>query len=227
MKLNSKVHAIKKKSTEGKGVKYSLDVNGQASGFIYDIVVVAVPLEIKSSFIPCDSCKNWPKFEELGHYQQTVATFVKGELNHTAFGFAKASEVPDEIFTVENPKLSFSSIGLQRNVENMKAPKGQKSVYKVFSREVLTNEQLNHFFTEREKEARITWLAYPHYAPPENFTSFRLDDGVFYANAIERAASAMEMGAIGGRNAALLALKSLQSTEILDEIKTNSVKGEL
>ena len=38
-----------------------------------------------------------------------------------------------------------------------------------------------------------------------------LDEGVFYVNAIERVASAMEMSCLGGRNAALLVKDYLQS----------------
>ena len=58
----------------------------------------------------------------------------------------------------------------------------------------------------------MPWLAYPHYTPPEKFLPFQLDDGVFHVNAVERAASAMEMVSIGGRNVALLAHQYLQQS---------------
>lgn len=40
--------------------------------------------------------------------------------------------------------------------------------------------------------------------PPEQFAPFVLADGLFYSNAIETAASAMEMSAIAAKNSALL-----------------------
>ena len=46
---------------------------------------------------------------------------------------------------------------------------------------------------------------YPHYDPPEQFPPFVLDNGgLFYINCIEKAASALEMSAIGAKNVALL-----------------------
>ena len=39
---------------------------------------------------------------------------------------------------------------------------------------------------------------------PEKFWSFVLDDGVFYINAIEHSANAMETSAVSAKNAVLL-----------------------
>ena len=49
------------------------------------------------------------------------------------------------------------------------------------------------------------WLGFPQHIPPYEAPPFILDDGVFHINAIEMAASTMEMTAIGAKNAALLA----------------------
>ena len=59
------------------------------------------------------------------------------------------------------------------------------------------------------KPERLDWAAYPKYNPPEKLTPFRLAPALYYANAIETGASAMEMSAIAGRNAALGILKDL------------------
>jgi hypothetical protein len=54
------------------------------------------------------------------------------------------------------------------------------------------------------------WMgAYPVFDPPENFPPFQLSQGLYYANAWENAASAMEMAALGGRNVALLTAQYL------------------
>ena len=59
-------------------------------------------------------------------------------------------------------------------------------------------------FTDMDGTDVKDWQAYPHYHPPEHFPSFILDDGVYYINTIEKAASAMEMSVIGAKNVALL-----------------------
>lgn len=73
----------------------------------------------------------------------------------------------------------------------------------------MTEEEKDKMFRKREKEVEIDWLAYPQYSPPEEFPAFVLDDGVFYINGFEKAASAMEVSAVGGMNVALLAQEFL------------------
>lgn len=53
------------------------------------------------------------------------------------------------------------------------------------------------------------WLAYPKLEPTSIWDSFVLGKGIFYNNAIEVTASAMEMSAIAARNSALLVAKHL------------------
>jgi hypothetical protein len=51
----------------------------------------------------------------------------------------------------------------------------------------------------------------PHrFDAPEDFAPFKLAEGLFYASALENAASAMEIAAIEGRMAALLAAQHLR-----------------
>jgi len=70
----------------------------------------------------------------------------------------------------------------------------------------LTDEQKQQMFLEVEDETSVEWLAYPVFEllQPKEFPPFVLDEGLFYINAIEKAASAMEMSAIGAKNVALL-----------------------
>lgn len=76
--------------------------------------------------------------------------------------------------------------------------------------------------------------AYPAFDPPENFPPFQLNSGLYYANAWENSASAMEMAALGGRNVALLAAQYLSSKsqvsvyrEDNSTLERNSVEFEL
>ena len=57
--------------------------------------------------------------------------------------------------------------------------------------------------------AEKKWNAYPKFSPPERFAPFKLAPGVFYNNALENAASAMEMSAIAAHNSALLVKQHL------------------
>lgn len=53
--------------------------------------------------------------------------------------------------------------------------------------------------------------AYPAFDPPEDFAPFQLAEGLFYNNALENAASALEIAAIEGRMTALLAAQHLKA----------------
>lgn len=81
-------------------------------------------------------------------------------------------------------------------------------MYKVFTPEPLTAEQLKQLFLEHSEVKEVRWLAYPHYpatVAQGTLQPFELFDSLYYVNAIEIAASAMEMSVIGARNVALLA----------------------
>ena len=80
----------------------------------------------------------------------------------------------------------------------------------VFSSEPLSNATLSALFGPQH-QVLITreWAAYPKYSPPEDLPPFELAPGLYYGNAIEVAASAMEMSAIAARNNALLAAQYL------------------
>lgn len=208
--MRTKIDSIRKEIKDNKTV-YFLDGEGKhGCNQPYDAVVVAAPLEVPACFLTCPKCTDWPEKDKMGHYQQTIASFIQAPLNSKYFGYESGDEIPKNIFTTENESIPFSSIGLKTTVEGKPI---NPSLFKVFSRKPLTNETINKIFlinNNSEKKENITeiksvsWLAYPHYTPPEKFLPFVLDEGVFYVNAIERAASAMEMSAIGGRNAALL-----------------------
>ncbi|XP_065515470.1 prenylcysteine oxidase 1 [Lathamus discolor] len=178
------------------------------TGDTYDIVVIAAPLSPKMANI---TFKNFdpPVPEFLGLYHKTVATFVHGRLNTSFFGYRDPEAFNfGAIFTMENPNLFFSSVGVVSPVEDGGGEGKltlQSAVWKVFSKEVLTKEQLNLLFSSYDSVKVKTWLAYPHYSPPEGCPPIILHDNIYYLNGIEWAASAMEMSAVAAKNAALLA----------------------
>ncbi|NXX87290.1 PCYOX oxidase, partial [Urocolius indicus] len=178
------------------------------TGDMYDIVVIATPLGHKMTKI---TFKNFdpPVPDFPVSYHQTVTTLVHGRLNTSFFGYQDPSDFHwGTILTTENPNLFINSVEVVTPVDDVdgvgKVPL-QSAVWKVFSNEVLTKEQLNLIFSSYDSVKVKTWLAYPEYNPPEKCPPILLHDNVYYLNGIEQAASAMEMNAIAAKNAALLA----------------------
>ncbi|NXJ86409.1 PCYOX oxidase, partial [Trogon melanurus] len=178
------------------------------TGEMYDIVVIAAPLGRKMANI---TFKNFdpPVPDFPNPYHQTVATLVHGRLNASFFGYRDPSAFHlGAILTTENPKLFINSVGVVSPVGDASAesePPSRSAVWKVFSKEPLTKEQLNLLFSSYDSVKAKQWLAYPRYGTPEKCPPVVLHDNVYYLNGIERAASAMEMSSIAAKNAALLA----------------------
>ena len=68
----------------------------------FDVVIVALPLDVRQNFIGCEGCDSWPVQSELGQFQQTVATFFNGSVNHDVL------DVKSDIYgTMEKPDIFF------------------------------------------------------------------------------------------------------------------------
>ena len=214
------VTAVTRIENDGK-LQYKLarEAGGDVPGN-FDVVIVANPLNVsKTKF------ENFPtspySAAATTPYHRTVAEFIQGQLNTEFFGISDTDKnFPTTILTtaMEDSPIRYCSIGsqvpsevTQENVKDFTKPITDKPlrVWKVFAPEPLTDEQKTAMFSEVKDQATFDWLAYPEYNPPEEFPPFILDDGVFYINAIEKAASALEMSAIGAKNAALLAQEYL------------------
>ena len=188
----------------------------------FDAVIFANPLALSNV---CFTGFPKPVYTPVSTspYHRTVATFVKGELNPAFFGLNDyGKDFPFDIMTTASvpEEISFPlcSIGLlipsEATAETVKQyvtpiEEQPNRVWKLFSSRPLTQEELDRVFLKRGEAVAIDWRAYPQYNPPEQFPKFVLDNGVFYINAIELAASAMEMSAVGAMNCSLLAWKYL------------------
>jgi len=89
----------------------------------------------------------------------------------------------------------FSSVGRIGRSSATRHP-----IYKVFSRETLTDEQISELFAKPSEVERFVWLAYPVLKPSQQWPPFRLGRRIYYANAMESAVSTMETEAVAGRN---------------------------
>ncbi|CAL8406092.1 unnamed protein product [Arctogadus glacialis] len=187
-------------------------VSGPAHS-LYDIVIVATPLHTGKSDISFPGFSPPIPSHYPGRFHQTVSTLVHGLLNVSYLGTRqKPSDFTvSDVLTTDAEGCFLNSLS---SVDPVTIPPGYRrppastpSVWKIFSPRPLTEAQLDAVFLSRDPGASETrWLAYPAYRPPHRRTPpFVLHDRLYYLNAVEWAASAMEMSAIAARNAALLA----------------------
>uniref|UniRef100_A0A8C8RPV2 Prenylcysteine oxidase 1 n=1 Tax=Pelusios castaneus TaxID=367368 RepID=A0A8C8RPV2_9SAUR len=200
---------MRSKRTGGTIKLYEVSYNSTSgpATTMYDIVFIATPLNHQDSSITFWNLNpSIPEFSN--HYHQIVATFVHGRINASFFGYKDPSHFYlSGIFTTENPKLFINSIGVvspvQNKQEELKQPM-RSAIWKVFSKEPLTKDQISLLFSSYDSVKEKKWLAYPHYSVPKKCPPLILHDRIYYLNSIEWAASAMEMSAIAAKNAALL-----------------------
>lgn len=185
---------------------------------VYDLVVIAAPLTNDAKYPII--FKEFPDTIHVpGRYQRTVATILHGKLNHTYFGFANENDAPTFIANIGD--TFFNSIGQISKVSSNEKP--MQNVWKIFSRQLLTTEQLQYLFLERSDVQVVDWLAYPHYDTSKRKDKFILYRNLFYLNAVEWVASAMEMSSISAKNIALLIIKSLFPEKLSKNKNTDSV----
>ncbi|CAG5867388.1 unnamed protein product [Menidia menidia] len=216
--INARVTSISVKARPSKRGNtasfYEVNYVGEsgAGHALYDIVVIATPLHQGKSDIAFPGFSPPLPSHYPGLYHQTVATLVQGRLNVSYLGSAEPASqfsVSDILTTDSKGCLihSLSSLDPVHIPDGYRRPAASHSnVWKVFSPKPLTPEQLKSMFLSHHGVSQTPWLAYPAYRPPHRRTPpFILHNRLYYLNAVEWAASAMEMSAISARNVALLA----------------------
>ena len=170
---------------------------------MYDVVVVATPMHDGLSKIQFkDFQKPIHNFPQTFH--TTVATFVAGKPNPKYFNGGVVN-IDNSMVIFTQPDSFLNKIGIITPVDWQGANDSAR-IWKLFSQRPIKDEELAEIFLSHDKITAIDWLAYPDYQSKEvNMPPLLLNSQLYYVNGIELAASAMEMSAIGGRNAALLA----------------------
>jgi prenylcysteine oxidase/farnesylcysteine lyase len=92
-----------------------------------------------------------------------------------------------------------------------------ETIYKLFSREPVTDGLLSALFAERKQVERWQWQAYPILIPMSRWPPFQLSRGLYYVNAMESAVSTMETEVIASRNVVNLLKRDLYHPEFLKE----------
>ncbi|XP_068190851.1 prenylcysteine oxidase 1 [Antennarius striatus] len=193
---------------------YEVSYDGESGSAhsLYDIVVIATPLHQGMSDITFSGFSPPIPSHYPGRYHQTVSTLIHGTLNMSYLGTTEpASEFTvSDILTTDSEGCAINSLS---SIDPVHIPKGYKrppasqpKVWKVFSQQPLSQEQLQEMFLSWDFVSETRWLAYPSYRlPPRKTPPFILHNRLYYLNAVEWAASAMEMSTIAARNVALLA----------------------
>ena len=180
----------------------------------YDYVIIATPLTNGNDI----QFHNFTRRNDLlkdifDRYQmhQTIATFVKGSTLHSYTDKAILSCNVDKndgsFFTSFSPiqPVNNEDRQQQQQREQKQNEQQQTNVYKLFSNSQLKTHDLYSFFDTIDEVREMIWHAYPEYQRiNQPFPPFKIRSGAYYLNAIEWAASAIEMSLIGGKNMALL-----------------------
>lgn len=184
----------------------------------YDIVIIATPLTydqenpIKFKGFPQSSV-----FKFYGGYQTTAASFINGKLN--PFFIPGRNEINSVLSCVPETN-SFDYVGIEYPVNSCDySAEEVKSfgVWKVFTRDFLSTKGIEKIFSKVKEGRTRLWKAYPLYDPSESrHDEFKLYTGLYHVNAIEWAASAIEMSAIGGRNVAILAYNDFRESNRME-----------
>lgn len=186
---------------------------------VYDYVVIATPLS-QNQRVPL-KFNNFPQpIVGRGEYHRTVSTMVTGTLKRSKF--PEFADGKSAVIINTDDGDFFNSIGNLQGVNGTDSLK----VWKVFSKKPLANNEIEMLFDSHSEVKVVDWLAYPHYALPSAARSFSLAPRLYHVNAIDWAASAMEMSCIGGKNVALLIRKESGSANGTPNVK-RTTKGEL
>jgi prenylcysteine oxidase/farnesylcysteine lyase len=177
--LNKRVDKIIKKEQN----LYYID------GVEYDKVIIACPLEKTGITFEGVTVNN-----SLPHYfQENYQTVILGEINGEFFNLRDNDYIPNTI--ISNDKKKSESVSVILYMGN--------GMLGIQSDAEIPDKGLSIVKEGYKILYRHNWdFAYPKLIPNklEELPSFVLDDGLYYINAIETAASCMELSIISARN---------------------------
>ncbi|KAK7098694.1 hypothetical protein V1264_002938 [Littorina saxatilis] len=189
----------------------------------YDIIIIATPLdpgrEKQIHFEDFPGGLDLPKIP----YHPLQVLFTHGKMNESFFG---KKSVPTHIMATETD-VFFNRMAKQSPVNSggVEEKEGY-GVWKLYLNKTPTEEQLHSVFDDRNDLCLMHWRAFPEYTTTMELPPFVLHDRLYYANAIEVAASAMEMAVVGGRNVANLAFNQwFGHSDRIDSVNSTSSLG--
>lgn len=228
--VHAKVTTLKQGSKKNYCLEYTPGNGGSSKSQEFDYVILAMPLHQESTL----SSSGHLLPAKPTQYCITETTKIKGLIEPSHFGIPanappgqlqKMTIFPTRHAYEEDPMCLFRSIIFQQSVaENAKETDGCWGIFTSKNKVIDPVKSLLGYYTEGSRVLHShRWLAYPVYTPVKNpadeLGTFVLAPGLFYANAIEKIASCMEIAAIGGRNVALLVHNEVMLTETHNDVK--------
>lgn len=162
----------------------------------YDAVVLAVP----PAMAGFDIAKEGAAIPIAKNPYQVVHTrFVAGELDPSYFHAKPSKGLPSTIFTADSAGAPFKSVGVTGF-----SPQYNSRIYKIFSADHhVTDEELSRIFAVVHDETEYVWRgAYPVLTTDVVHVPFKIQPGLYFANAFETAAGSVEVEAVSAINAA-------------------------
>ncbi|TEA36076.1 hypothetical protein DBR06_SOUSAS810229, partial [Sousa chinensis] len=230
--IHATVTTVTLQQTEGKPlyhVKYENEV-GTGSDY-YDIVVIATPLHLDNSSTITFEGFDPPIDVVQGSFQPTVISLVHGYLNSSYFGFPDPKLFPfASILTTDFPSFfcaldNMCPVNVSASFRR-KQPQ-EAAVWRVRSPQPLLRSQLKTLFRSYYSVQTAEWQAHPVHGPRSPLPRFVLHDQLFLLNALEWAASSVEVTAVAAKNVALLAfnrwyqdLDKIDQKDLMHKVKT-------
>ncbi|XP_058917350.2 prenylcysteine oxidase-like [Kogia breviceps] len=230
--IHATVTTVTLQQTEGKPlyhVKYENEV-GTGSDY-YDIVVIATPLHLDNSSTITFEGFDPPIDVVQGSFQPTVVSLVHGYLNSSYFGFPDPKLFPfASILTTDFPSFfcaldNMCPVNVSASFRR-KQPQ-EAAVWRVQSPQPLLRSQLKTLFRSYYSVQAAEWQAHPVHGPRSPLPRFVLHDQLFLLNALEWAASSVEVTAVAAKNVALLAfnrwyqdLDKIDQKDLMHKVKT-------
>ena len=206
-RLNTAVTAVEAVADAARphGFVYKVTADGETKEF--DAVVLAVP-PVLSGFDIVSDGEVLPIVKNP--YQQVHTRLVVGELNPAYFKQGPAKPLPSTIFTADSAGVPFKSVGVTGF-----SPEYNSRIYKIFSADHhMTDEELDQIFTVRHADTEFIWEgAYPVEVPSVEHVPFKIQDGLYFANAFETAAGSVEVEAVSAVNAVKIQIADFRAAQ--------------
>jgi glycine/D-amino acid oxidase-like deaminating enzyme len=170
----------------------SITVKDAGGTNTFDAVIVAAPLE--TGRIEISAAAGPLNLPQNRVFQIAHVTCVAGTLAAKAFGLPAGAVLPEIVLTTES-EVPFSVINPVGP-----CPAAPHRVYKIQSREPLSDNVLAPFFESISDVRRIHWNAYPVLAPSISHSSFLLAKGIYYVDCMESTASTLETQTVASKN---------------------------
>jgi len=185
------------------GDGYQVSTANKPGQQIYDSVVIAHPIEFGNITY---SNFSLPSITPR-HYQHWFVTLVLATGLQPSYFGSQLNPIPDNVFTTGNTTAPFVVV-----YPIAQSPKGAP-VYKIFSNVDMTPYLADIFVGMTDHYVQVWPYTFPDLYPQKTYQPVNLAQGLYYVNAIESVASAMEMSTIAGRNIALQISANINSIE--------------